>query len=81
MANYSQKEQDQIQEAYDAIGDAVNGMPPFAILEATSALVGEVLASCFDERDVSKNKSIAMIVERIDGAYAMFRAEEKGDLQ
>ena len=81
MANYSQKEQDQIQEAYDAIGDAVNGMPPFAILEATSALVGEVLASCFDENDVSKNKSIAMIVERIDGAYAMFRAEEKGDLQ
>ena len=81
MANYSQKEQDQIQEAYDALGDAVNGMPPFAILEATSALVGEILATCFDENDVSRNKSIAMIVERINGAYAMFRAQERGDLQ
>ena len=80
MANYSQKEQDQIQEAYDALGDAVNGMPPFAILEATSALVGEILATCFDENDVSRNRSIAMIVERIDGAYAL-NAKERGDLQ
>lgn len=81
MADYSQREQEQIQEAYDALGDAVNGMPPFAILEATSALMGEVLASCFDERDVSKNKSIAMIVERIDEAHAFYRAKERGDLQ
>lgn len=79
MANYSQKEQDQIQEAYDALGDAVNGMPPFAILEATSILMGEVLA-CFDERDVSKREGIAMIVKRIDEAYAL-NAKERGDLQ
>ena len=81
MANYSQKEQDQIQEAYDALGDAVNGMPPFAILEATSALVGEILATCFDEKDVYMNSIIEIIFERIDGAYAMFRAQERGDLQ
>lgn len=81
MPDYSQQEQEQIHEAYDALGDAVDGMPPFAILEATSALVGEILATCFDENDVSKNKSIAMIVERIDGAYAFYRAKERGDLQ
>lgn len=79
MAKYSQLEQEQIREAYDAIGSAISGMPPFAILEATSILMGEVLA-CFDERDVSKREGIAMIVKRIDEAYAL-NAKERGDLQ